>query len=99
MCAGLRDVPNTLTVALIAPPSCHAVRGDVPKDTSEVFFRKVKFWNKEQGLTEPPPVFNVDGVNYLYIKKGSLYMVATTKVRNAHTRLAHLDAIADARLL
>jgi hypothetical protein len=34
-----------------------AVRGDVPRDTSEVFFRKVKFWTKEAGLSEPPPVF------------------------------------------
>jgi hypothetical protein len=35
-----------------------AVRGDVPKDTSEIFFRKVKFWNQGQsGVTEPPPVF------------------------------------------
>ena len=24
---------------------------------------------------------NVDGINYLYIKKGALYFVATTKVR------------------
>ena len=62
----------------------------MPKDTSEVFFRKVKFWNKEAGLTEPPPVFNVDGINYLYIKKGALYMVATTKVRERRNTHMHL---------
>ena len=26
---------------------------------------------------------NVDGINYLYIKKGALYFVATTKVRRS----------------
>jgi len=52
---------------------------DVPKDTSEVFFRKVKFWKGEQKNTDPPPVFNVDGINYLFIKKSNLFFVATTK--------------------
>ncbi|KAH9611227.1 hypothetical protein KSS87_018043 [Heliosperma pusillum] len=33
-----------------------ADRGDVPKGTTEVFFRKVKFW-KEDGEEEAPPVF------------------------------------------
>lgn len=36
--------------------------------SSEVFFRKVKFWDKDKG--DAPPVFNVDGVNYLYVKVG-----------------------------
>lgn len=31
-------------------------RGDVPKGTTEIFFRKVKFW-KEDGEEEAPPVF------------------------------------------
>ena len=61
-------------------PSTHTVRGDVPKDTSEIFFRKVKFWKGEQGQTDPPPVFNIDGINYLFIKKAGLFMVCTTKV-------------------
>lgn len=34
--------------------------------SSEVFFRKVKFWDK--GGRDAPPVFNVDGVNYLHVK-------------------------------
>lgn len=31
-------------------------RGDVPKGSTEIFFRKVKFW-KEDGEEEAPPVF------------------------------------------
>ena len=34
--------------------------------SSEVFFRKVSFWDK--GGRDAPPVFNVDGVSYLYVK-------------------------------
>lgn len=52
--------------------------------TSEVFFRKVKFWPGD-----PPPVFvselltltiqNVDGINYFFTKKFGIYFVATSK--------------------
>lgn len=34
--------------------------------SSEVFFRKVKFWDK--GGRDAPPVFIADGVNYLHVK-------------------------------
>lgn len=47
-------------------------RGDVVKGTAEIFFRKVKFW---QG--DAPPIFNLDGVSYIFIKKNGLYFVAT----------------------
>ena len=50
------------------------VRLDLGRETSEIFFRKVKFW---QG--DPPPCFNVDGINYFYTKKFGIYFVATTK--------------------
>ncbi|KAF0686676.1 Aste57867_21518 [Aphanomyces stellatus] len=50
-------------------------RGDVTSSSSEIFFRKVKFWDKG----EAPPSFHVDGVNYLYVKKNALYFVATTR--------------------
>ncbi|XP_074263586.1 AP-4 complex subunit mu-like [Silene latifolia] len=53
-------------------------RGDVPKGTTEVFFRKVKFW-KQDGEEEAPPVFNVDGVNYFHLKIVGLFFVATTR--------------------
>jgi AP-4 complex subunit mu-1 len=48
-------------------------RGDVTKGTAEIFFRKVKFW-----VGDAPPIFNLDGVTYIFIKKQGLYFVATT---------------------
>ncbi|KAL9255227.1 AP-4 complex subunit mu-like protein [Drosera capensis] len=54
-------------------------RGDVPKGSTEIFFRKVKFW-KEDGEEEAPPVFNIDGVNYFHVKMVGLLFVATTRV-------------------
>ncbi|CAN4122380.1 unnamed protein product [Withania somnifera] len=53
-------------------------RGDVPKGSAEIFFRKVKFW-KEDGGEEAPPVFNVDGVNYFHVKVVGLLFVATSR--------------------
>lgn len=63
----------------------YIVRLDLGRETSEIFFRKVKFW---QG--DPPPTFvsffimikvkqNVDGINYFYTKKFGIFFVATTK--------------------
>ncbi|XP_004291846.1 PREDICTED: AP-4 complex subunit mu-like isoform X1 [Fragaria vesca subsp. vesca] len=54
-------------------------RGEVPKGSAEIFFRKVKFW-KEDGEGDSPPVFNVDGVNYFHVKEAGLLFVATTRV-------------------
>ncbi|XP_062099518.1 AP-4 complex subunit mu isoform X1 [Humulus lupulus] len=54
-------------------------RGEVQKETAEIFFRKVKFW-KEDGQEEAPPVFNVDGVNYFHVKVVGLLFVATTRI-------------------
>ncbi|KAK4751814.1 hypothetical protein SAY87_020612 [Trapa incisa] len=56
-------------------------RGEVQKGSTEIFFRKVKFW-KEDGQEEAqaPPVFNVDGVNYFHVKIAGLLFVATTRV-------------------
>ncbi|KAJ4963319.1 hypothetical protein NE237_023258 [Protea cynaroides] len=54
-------------------------RGDVPKGSAEIFFRKVKFW-KEDEEEEAPPVFNLDGVNYFHVKVAGLLFVATTRV-------------------
>ena len=34
--------------------------------SSEVFYRKVRFWDGEG--QDAPPVFHVDGVNYLHVK-------------------------------
>jgi len=52
-------------------------RGDLPKSTTDTFFRNVKFWNGKQ--QDAPPVFYLDGVTYLYLKNNGLYFVATTK--------------------
>lgn len=52
--------------------------GDVPRTSSEVFFRNAKFWKEGDG-GEAPPVFNVDGVTYLHIKEGGVQLVATTR--------------------
>jgi len=48
-------------------------RDDVVKGTAEIFFRKVKFWSGDA-----PPIFNLDGVSYIFLKKNGLYFVATT---------------------
>eukprot|EP00201_Polytomella_parva_P010084 CAMPEP_0175072456 /NCGR_PEP_ID=MMETSP0052_2-20121109/19924_1 /TAXON_ID=51329 ORGANISM="Polytomella parva, Strain SAG 63-3" /NCGR_SAMPLE_ID=MMETSP0052_2 /ASSEMBLY_ACC=CAM_ASM_000194 /LENGTH=431 /DNA_ID=CAMNT_0016339971 /DNA_START=54 /DNA_END=1346 /DNA_ORIENTATION=+ len=50
--------------------------GDVPKNSSETFFRNYKFWKEGD---EAPPVFNLDGVTYLHIKEGGVQLVATTR--------------------
>ena len=41
-------------------------RYDVPRTSSETFFRKVKFWGTEG--ESAPPVFHADGVNYFHVK-------------------------------
>jgi AP-4 complex subunit mu-1 len=51
-------------------------RRDIKKGINEVFFRKVNFYDVEE---EAPPIFNVDGVNFIYSKKNELYLVLTTK--------------------
>ena len=43
--------------------------------TPEIFFRRMKFW--EGG--DCPPVFNVDGINYLFLRQRGLYFVCTTR--------------------
>ncbi|XP_031394499.1 AP-4 complex subunit mu [Punica granatum] len=56
-------------------------RGEVQKGSTEIFFRKVKFWKEEgQDEAQAPPVFNVDGVNYFHVKVAGLLFVATTRV-------------------
>jgi AP-4 complex subunit mu-1 len=51
-------------------------RRDIQKGINEVFFRKVNFYDVEE---EAPPIFNVDGINFIYSKKSELYLVLTTK--------------------
>ena len=50
-------------------------RGDSPPQASESLFRRVKFWDKG----DAPPVFAIDGVNYLHIRKNGLIFACTTR--------------------
>lgn len=50
-------------------------RGDSPPQASEALFRRVKFWDKG----DAPPVFAIDGVNYLHIRKNGLIFACTTR--------------------
>ena len=50
-------------------------RGDSPSSAAEDFFRKVKFW--EQG--DAPPVFQVDGVTYMFVRKNGLLFACNTR--------------------
>eukprot|EP01084_Bolivina_argentea_P029770 55251_1 len=52
-------------------------RGDLPTQTTDTFFRNVKFYGGKQRIA--PPVFAVDGVTYLYLKTNGLYFVGATK--------------------
>ncbi|XP_050225288.1 AP-4 complex subunit mu-like isoform X3 [Mercurialis annua] len=54
-------------------------RGDVAKGSTEIFFRRVKFWKENEG-GDAPPVFNVDGVNYFHVKVAALLFVSTTRI-------------------
>ena len=51
-------------------------RGELPKSTAEVFFRNVKFYGGK--VQEAPPVFNIDGVNFIYVKTHGLLFVLTS---------------------
>ena len=46
-------------------------RGDVAKGSAEIFFRKVSL------ESDPPPVFSIGGISYLFVRKNGLYFVAT----------------------
>ncbi|KAF0373323.1 AP-4 complex subunit mu [Gigaspora margarita] len=55
-------------------------RHDTPRDTSDLFLDKLKTWHKEHGPDQdPPPIFNVDGVQILFTNIQGLYFVCTTK--------------------
>jgi AP-4 complex subunit mu-1 len=52
-------------------------KGNVCKTSPDILFRKITLWDGKG--KDAPPVFCVDGTNYMYIKAGSLYWGATTK--------------------
>lgn len=51
-------------------------RKELHKGINEIFFRKV---NNASGDELPPPVFNEEGINFIYVKKNELYLVLATK--------------------
>ena len=56
----------------------YKVRKDLPKITTDTFFRKVKLSSGSL-----PPIFviiyqNSDGINYFYIHRNSMYFVFTS---------------------
>ena len=48
-----------------------------PQSATEVFFRKARSWDGHG--KHAPPVFQAEGVQYLHIKVGGLFWVATTR--------------------
>lgn len=60
-------------------------RGDCPRGTSEVFFRRHKFWPGDA-----PPIFHDDGVNYIHVRKSGLLFVATTKFNTSPSHALEL---------
>lgn len=53
-------------------------RSDLIKNTPELFYRRVKL---AKGDCEP--IFNIEGINFAYIKIASLYVVATTRFNSS----------------
>jgi AP-4 complex subunit mu-1 len=49
-------------------------RSDLIKNTPELFYRKVKL---SKGDVEP--IFNIEGINFAYLNKSSIYIVATSR--------------------
>ncbi|KAJ1265080.1 hypothetical protein BS78_08G050800 [Paspalum vaginatum] len=95
-CAGASAVPNRAMISqffVLSQRGDHIVfrdyRGEVPKGSAEIFFRKVKFWNDDEA-EEAPPVFNVDGVNYIHVKVAGLFFVVTTMVNVSPSLLLEL---------
>jgi len=50
-------------------------RGDVPATTREKFWRKVKYTDEGHA----PPVFCIEGINYIHVKKAGMYLVLITR--------------------
>lgn len=53
-------------------------RSDLIKNTPELFYRKVKL---AKGDCEP--IFNIEGINFAFIRVATLYVVATTRFNSS----------------
>ena len=49
-------------------------RGDVVRGTAEIFYRRIKSYKGNH----PPPIFHVEGTQFLFIILGGLYFVCST---------------------
>ena len=47
---------------------------DLIKETPEIFFRTVQLSENQR-----EPIFNIEGINYIYLKRFSIFLVATTR--------------------
>ena len=45
------------------------------KKSNEIFFRKINLFLEEE---EVPPIFNEEGINFIYYKRQNLYFVIAT---------------------
>lgn len=50
------------------------LRGDLIKETTEIFY-----WNVKLSKESHPPIFNVDGINFIFLHWNAVYVVATTR--------------------
>ena len=50
------------------------LRGELSKETPELFFRNVKL-----SQDDCPPIFNIEGVSYIFLHCNSVYVVATSR--------------------
>eukprot|EP00755_Sulcionema_specki_P010846 Sspe_Gene.7173::Locus_2428_Transcript_1_1_Confidence_1.000_Length_1561::g.7173::m.7173/K12402/AP4M1; AP-4 complex subunit mu-1 len=64
-------------------------RSDIVRGTDEIFFRKYRFWDGPGG-GDTPPFFNVDGINYAYVRKNNLLLVVTTRTNMSPSVLSEL---------
>eukprot|EP00397_Hematodinium_sp_SG-2012_P016487 GEMP01016824.1.p1 GENE.GEMP01016824.1~~GEMP01016824.1.p1 ORF type:complete len:452 (+),score=53.42 GEMP01016824.1:348-1703(+) len=62
-------------------------RGDVVKGTAEIFFRRVTLWKTSR---DTPPIFNQDGISYIFLKKNGLYFCCTTSQNISPTYVVEL---------
>lgn len=50
-------------------------RGDSFPEMQELFFRKVKFWER----SDAPPAFQINDVTFIFIRRSGLLLVCTTR--------------------
>ena len=63
----------------ILAPNGHTIvhrdyRGEVPKEASETFLRRIL----EKAKGDDSPIFSIDGVNYLCVRKNGIFFLCTT---------------------